>query len=89
MPLLIAGIFNAKETNHILGKYCTIRLREDSKQEKYELLSHSIYPNKIYETDLKVLIGNEECRQPYNAFIFNIDLLKNTYPKKSKIQDSK
>ena len=86
MPLLIVGIFTTKETNHILNKYCSISLEEDAKQEKYETLSHSIYPNKIDETDLKVLIGNDECLQPYNAFIFNIGSLKNTYPKKSIVQ---
>ena len=86
MPLLIVGIFTTKETNHILNKYCSISLQEDAKQEKYETLSHSIYPNKIDETDLKVLIGNDECLQPYNAFIFNIGSLKNTYPKKVIVQ---
>jgi len=86
MPLLIVGIYHAKQTYHLLDKYRIISLRTSEKQNKYERLSHSIYPNTIEETDLKVLIGNDQCSQPYNACIFNIHSMKNTHPKKSLVQ---
>jgi hypothetical protein len=86
MPLLIAGICNAKQTNHILNKYPIIRLQAAERQKKYEWLSHSIYPNKIEETDLKVLIGNDQCWQPYNACILNISSIKGTYPEKAMVR---
>ena len=72
MPLLIVAIYNAKQTNHLLDRYRTISLQAAEKQIKYEWLSHSIYPDRIEENDLKVMIGNDQCSQPYNAFIFNI-----------------
>src|SRR6187401_411903 len=81
MPLLIAGIYNAKQTNQLLNKHRIIDLRTAEKQNKHEWLSHSIYPNTIEETDLKVLIGNDQCSQPYNACIFNIHSLKNSHRK--------
>src|SRR6187401_3575251 len=66
MPLLIVGIYLAKQTNHLLDKYRITSLRAAEKQNNYEWLSHSIYPNKIEEADLKVQIGNDQCSQPYN-----------------------
>ena len=86
MPLLILGIYNAKQTIHLLNRYRIISLQATENQNKYEWLSHSIYPNKIEENDLKVMIGNEQCSQPYNACIFNIQSLKNTQSKKSIVQ---
>ncbi|HJS55351.1 MAG TPA: hypothetical protein VJ765_12435, partial [Chitinophagaceae bacterium] len=86
LPLLIFGIHSARQTNHLLEKYRIISLQAAEKQNKYEWLSHSIYPNKIEESDLKVMIGNDQCSQPYNACIFNIHSLKNTQPKKSVVQ---
>ena len=83
MPLLIVGIYNAKQTNQLLNKHRIIDLRTAEKQNKYEWLSHSIYNEKISETDLKVQIGNDQCNQPYYACIFSLQSLKNTYPKKS------
>lgn len=86
IPLLIVGIYNAKQTNHLLAKYRIISLRAAEKQNKYEWLSHSVYPNKIEENDLKVMIGNDQCNQPYNVCIFNIQSLRNTQAKKSIVQ---
>ena len=86
MPLLIVGIYNAKQTKHLLDKYRIVSLRAAEKQNKYEWLSHSIYPNTIEKADLKVLIGNDQCSQPFNACIFNIHSLKNTHPKKSLVE---
>jgi hypothetical protein len=35
---------------------------------------------------LKVLIGNDQCWQPYNACIFNIGSIKDTYPEKATVR---
>jgi glutamate synthase-like protein len=86
MPLLIAGICNARQTNHILGKNHIIRLQAAKRQKRNEWPSHSIYPNKIEETDLKVLIGNDQCWQPYNACIFHIRSIKDIYPEKASVR---
>jgi len=85
-PLLIAGICNARQTNHILRKNHIIRLQAAERQKRNEWPSHSIYPDKIEETDLKVLIGNDQCWQPYNACIFNIGSIKDTYPEKATVR---
>ncbi|MCB0708345.1 MAG: FMN-binding glutamate synthase family protein [Chitinophagaceae bacterium] len=38
----------------------------------FEWVAHSLYPVKIKETDLRVMIGNHLCSQPYSASILNI-----------------
>lgn len=38
----------------------------------YEWVAHSIYTSKLKEHDLRVTIGNYQCRQPYSASIYNI-----------------
>lgn len=83
IPLLVIGIYNAQQTNNILGKFSIISPHGSEKQNKYEWLSHSVYNEKISETDLKVQIGNDQCNQPYNACIFNLQSLKSIHPKKS------
>lgn len=86
MPLLIVGIYNAKQTNHLIDRYRTISLQAVEKQVRYEWLSHSIYPDSVEENDLKVIIGSDQCRQPYKACIFNIHSLRSTHAKKSDVQ---
>ena len=38
----------------------------------FEWAAHSVYPTSLKENDLRVLIGNHFCKQPYNASIYNI-----------------
>jgi glutamate synthase domain-containing protein 2 len=38
----------------------------------YEWVAHSVYPVKVNEKDLRVMIGNHQCLQPYSASIYNI-----------------
>ncbi|HEY8387751.1 MAG TPA: FMN-binding glutamate synthase family protein [Parasegetibacter sp.] len=38
----------------------------------YEWVAHSVYPIKLEEKDLRVWIGNSQCKQPYHASIYNI-----------------
>ena len=78
-PLLIIAVFYAWQTNHLLRKYVMDVLQlPASQQHQSEWLSHSIYPNKITSTDLEVQIGNDQCNQPYNACIFNIESMKDS-----------
>jgi glutamate synthase domain-containing protein 2 len=38
----------------------------------YEWVAHSVYPVQLNEKDLRVWIGNDQCKQPYHASIYNI-----------------
>ena len=38
----------------------------------FEWAAHSVYPKSVNEKDLRVLIGNHLCMQPYSASIYNI-----------------
>ncbi|HEX6846460.1 MAG TPA: hypothetical protein VF144_05755, partial [Chitinophagaceae bacterium] len=88
IPLLIFGVYNARQTSQILTKYRVMSQQESEKQNNYKWLSHSIYPNKIDETDLRTLIGNDQCSQPYNTCIFNIRSISNIHPRKSIVQET-
>lgn len=46
-------------------------MQDDPNRIGYEWAAHSIYPKKIKE-ELRIIIGNEACKQPYSASIFNI-----------------
>ena len=82
IPLLIIAIYNVWQTNHLLRNYFIDSLQPATQQSHFESLSHSIYPNNIATTDLKVQIGNDQCSQPYNACIFNIESMENTKTEK-------
>lgn len=47
-------------------------MQADPSAPGYEWAAHSIYPVTIQEKDLRVLIGNRQCSQPYCASIYNI-----------------
>lgn len=38
----------------------------------FEWLAHSVYPVSFSDENLRVWIGNHQCRQPYQASIYNI-----------------
>lgn len=44
-------------------------------QRKYEGLKHSIYAKSPSEEMPRVLVGNEQCSQPYDASLFNISAM--------------
>lgn len=44
-------------------------------QRKYEGLKHSIYAKSPSEELPRVIVGNEQCLQPYNASLFNISAM--------------
>ena len=41
----------------------------------YEWLTHSIVPRHIEDSDFRVTIGGPDCRQPYEASIYNISAM--------------
>src|SRR5436190_4159715 len=89
VPLLIIAIYNAWQTDHLFQKHFTDSRQPFTPQSRFEWVSHSIYPNKIAPTDLKVQIGNEQCSQPYNACIFNVGSMEDTDLESSFIHATK
>lgn len=47
-------------------------MQDDPNRIGYEWAAHSVYPKKADHTHFRVLIGNEQCKQPYSASIYNI-----------------
>ena len=47
-------------------------MQDDPNRIGYEWAAHSVYPKRSDPANFKVLIGNYQCRNPYNASIFNI-----------------
>ena len=47
-------------------------MEADSNTPGFEWAAHSLYPKTLDEKDLRVLIENHLCMQPYNASIYNI-----------------
>ncbi len=41
----------------------------------YQWLTHSIKPKHIEDTDFRIDIGGPDCKQPYNASIYNISAM--------------
>lgn len=41
----------------------------------YQWLTHSIQPKKITDTNFRITIGGPDCRQPYEASIYNISAM--------------
>ncbi|MEF3046494.1 FMN-binding glutamate synthase family protein [Pseudotabrizicola sp. L79] len=41
----------------------------------YQWLTHSIQPKKIADTNFRITIGGPECKQPYEASIYNISAM--------------
>jgi len=51
-----------------------------------EWAAHSMYPVRLKQKDLRVLIGNSQCRQPYNSSIYNIGAMSYGALSKTAIQ---
>ncbi|MEO6315543.1 MAG: FMN-binding glutamate synthase family protein [Chitinophagaceae bacterium] len=47
-------------------------MQEDPNRPGFEWVAHSIYPINLNKEDLRVWIGNQSCKQPYQASIYNI-----------------
>ena len=42
---------------------------------QYEWINHSLAPAKIESHDFRITIGNEQCKHPYSASVFNISAM--------------
>ena len=60
--------------------------RLDPAMPGYEWVAHSIYPVHINDRDLRIIIGNEQCSQPYDASILNIGAMSYGALSKTAIQ---
>jgi glutamate synthase domain-containing protein 2 len=47
-------------------------MQTDPNKPGIEWAAHSVYPTSLKEDDLRVWIGNQLCKQPYHASIYNI-----------------
>jgi glutamate synthase domain-containing protein 2 len=47
-------------------------MQADPNAPGFEWVAHSVYPINLAEEDLRVWIGNNSCKQPYHASIYNI-----------------
>ena len=47
-------------------------MQSDPNTPGFEWMAHSVYPVNLSNDDLRVLIGNDQCLQPYHASIYNI-----------------
>ena len=47
----------------------------DVKADGYEWINHSMAPTRIATHDFRVTIGGPDCRQPYEASVFNISAM--------------
>lgn len=50
-------------------------MQDDPNRIGFEWLNHSIYPKKADVNSFRINIGNHQCKQPYNASIFNISAM--------------
>lgn len=76
VPLLVMSIYNAGQTYQLLRKQFIENPQPFIKQTHFDWLSRSSYSSKIEESGLKVLVGNDQCRQPYNLCVLNIGSIK-------------
>lgn len=47
-------------------------MQDDPGKPGHEWVAHSTFPVRVADKDLRVRIGNSQCRQPYEASILNI-----------------
>lgn len=40
-----------------------------------EWVAHTVFPTKVKDKDLRTLVGNMQCRQPYDLSVFNISAM--------------
>lgn len=71
VPLLIITIYIGQLQNVFFKP-----LNGFFKRDVLSRLRYSFQYDKIKETDLKLIIGNEQCRKPFNACFFNVETKK-------------
>ena len=90
LPLLAVAIYDARQSDQRLSKLPDGSLKTIEMQTNFKTLLKSRDADNVKETDLNLIIGNEQSSQPYNACIINIEsLCTNIKTKKSKPEEQK
>lgn len=61
-------------------------MQSNPNEPGYEWVEHSIYPVHIINKNLRVIIGNDQCAQPYSSSIMNIGAMSYGALSKTAIQ---
>lgn len=83
IPLLSVGIYIAWLTNRLRQKYNIDSQQFDSVKPDFKWLPQPGYASHAEEIDLRIAIGNNQCRQPYRAPLFNMESMMNIQNEKS------
>lgn len=73
--------FNRRQRSIVYQRAKNVRqtvpfgMQVNSLEEGYEWIAHTLFPVKIKEEDLRITIGNANCKQPYSSSIFNISAM--------------
>jgi hypothetical protein len=73
LPLLAIAIYNARQSGQRLSNLPGGSLKTIGMQTNFKTLLKSSDANKVKETDLHLVIGNEQSSQPYSACVINIE----------------
>jgi hypothetical protein len=73
LPLLAVAIYNVRQSNQRLSNVRGGNLKTIEMQTNFNALLKSGNASKVKETDLNLIIGNEQSSQPYNTCIINIE----------------
>mgnify|MGYP001175462153 CR=1 FL=1 len=61
-------------------------MQADPAHPGYEWVAHTNFPVKVNRNDLRIIIGNEQCSQPYQSSILNIGAMSYGALSKTAIQ---
>ncbi len=70
--------FNRRQRSIVYQRAKNVRqtvafgMQEDPSKPGHEWVAHTVFPVHVENTDLRVLMGNYQCTQPYSASILNI-----------------
>lgn len=73
--------FNRRQRSLVYQRAKNVRqtvpfgMQADSKEVGFEWMSHTMYPVKVHDENLRVTIGNKDCRQPYSSSLLNISAM--------------
>lgn len=73
IPLLSIGVYISWQTNLLRHKYDVDSRQFDTLKPDFKWLPQPGYTNYAEEIDLSISIGNDQCRRPYWASVFNIE----------------
>lgn len=73
--------FNRRQRSLVYQRAKNVRqtvpfgMQADSKEIGFEWMSHTMYPVKVKQENLRVTIGNKDCRLPYDSSLLNISAM--------------